>query len=102
VTRPTPAPTGRKRAFGQAFDEFDRDIRQRRKTLLALYAAEDPAEFFAVATEAFFEMPLAFRAVYPEPYRLMRDLYRLDPASWATRLKTRPSHEEPGRPDPKV
>jgi hypothetical protein len=74
------------RAFGEAFENLDADVRRRRKTLLDPYAAEDPAEFFAVATETFLESPLAFQAVYPELYRQLRDLYRLDPVAWAPRL----------------
>ena len=80
------------RAFGTAFENLEQDVRRRRKTLLDSYAAEDPAEFFAVATETFLESPIAFQAVYPELYRLMRDLYRLDPVAWASRLaSTSPS-----------
>jgi hypothetical protein len=74
------------RAFGEAFENLEADVRRRRKTLLDPYAAEDPAEFFAVATETFLESPLAFQAVYPELYRMLRDLYLLDPVAWASRL----------------
>lgn len=74
------------RASGVAFADLEQDVRRRRKTLLDPYAAEDPAEFFAVVTETFLEAPLAFQAVYPELYRLLRDFYRLDPVAWAPRL----------------
>jgi hypothetical protein len=74
------------RVFGAAFENLEHDVRRRRKTLLDPYGAEDPAEFFAVATEAFLEEPVAFQAVYPELYRLLRDVYRLDPVTWAPRL----------------
>jgi Mlc titration factor MtfA (ptsG expression regulator) len=37
------------------------------------------AEFFAVATEAFFEKPAALRRDQPELYRLLVDFYKLDP-----------------------
>ena len=75
------------RASGVAFADLERDVRRRRKTLLDPYAAEDPAEFFAVSTETFLEAPLAFQAVYPELYRLLRDFYKLDPVAWAPRLE---------------
>jgi Mlc titration factor MtfA (ptsG expression regulator) len=55
------------------------------------YAAEGPAEFFAVATEAFLETPMAFRAAYPELYNLLRDFFRLDPVAWAGRLSVESS-----------
>ena len=50
----------------------------------------DPAEFFAVATETFLEAPIAFQAVYPELYRLLRDFYKLDPVAWAPRRAATP------------
>lgn len=43
------------------------------------YAAEDPAEFFAVASEAFFVSPGALIAAYPEVYQLLSAYYRQDP-----------------------
>ena len=73
-------------AFGGAYKELVRDTRLRRETLLDPYAAEDPAEFFAVATEAFLEMPLEFRAAYPALYRLLGEHFHLDPVRWAPAL----------------
>jgi MtfA peptidase len=46
------------------------------------YGSEDPAEFFATATEAFFEMPTELRDRHTELYRLLEDFYGVDPASW--------------------
>jgi Mlc titration factor MtfA (ptsG expression regulator) len=43
------------------------------------YAAESPAEFFAVMSEEFFEMPHRLKAQYPEFYELLASFYRLDP-----------------------
>ena len=51
-------------------------------TFLDPYAAEDEAEFFAVATEAFFESPRRLRAGHPALYGQLRDYYRVDPAGW--------------------
>ena len=52
-------------------------------TFLDPYAAEDEAEFFAVATEDFFERPAALREAHPRLYMLLQEFYALDPASWA-------------------
>ncbi|MGH8204567.1 MAG: zinc-dependent peptidase, partial [Steroidobacteraceae bacterium] len=52
------------------------------QTLLDPYAAEDRDEFFAVASEAFFEEPAALARRMPALYRALADLYRLDPAAW--------------------
>lgn len=50
--------------------------------LLDPYGATHPAEFFAVAVEAFFEDPLELRDEHPELYQLLRRQFALDPANW--------------------
>ncbi len=44
------------------------------------YGLTNRAEFFAVATEAFFERPTALRSAYPDLYRRLTELYAQDPA----------------------
>jgi Mlc titration factor MtfA (ptsG expression regulator) len=44
------------------------------------YGATSPAEFFAVASELFFELPHRLRAVYPAVYAEFSAFYRQDPA----------------------
>jgi Mlc titration factor MtfA (ptsG expression regulator) len=56
--------------------------RRGRDTLLDPYGATDPAEFFAVVTECFFDAPRAMQREYPPLYQLFRDYYRQDPATW--------------------
>ena len=51
------------------------------KTFLDDYGATNEAEFFAVATEQFFEQPVRFRREHPDLYELLRDYYRQDPAA---------------------
>lgn len=51
-------------------------------TVLDAYGATNLDEFFAVATEAFFERPAALREEYPDLYDQLRAVYRQDPASW--------------------
>jgi hypothetical protein len=48
--------------------------------LLRDYAAVNPGEFFAVATEVFFDLPGEMRARKPPLYSVLRDFYRQDPA----------------------
>jgi Mlc titration factor MtfA (ptsG expression regulator) len=50
-------------------------------TLLDSYGATSEAEFFAVATECFFEQPLALQRRHPRLYKVLREYYRQDPAS---------------------
>lgn len=51
-------------------------------SMLSDYGATDPAEFFAVASEAFFEQPARMAAAHPELYRELCGFYRLDPAGF--------------------
>ena len=46
------------------------------------YGASAPAEYFAVATEAFFEQPRALADEAPAVYGELARLYRLNPAAW--------------------
>ena len=45
------------------------------------YAATDPGEFFAVATEVFFGRPMDLREDKPELYEVLKAFYRQDPAA---------------------
>ena len=47
------------------------------------YGATNPAEFFAVVTEAFFERPAALKSKHPELYEELRLFYHQDPLSFA-------------------
>jgi MtfA peptidase len=52
-------------------------------TLLDTYGATDPAEFFAVSTEAFFERPCALRARHPKLYAELRKYFQQDPIDYS-------------------
>jgi MtfA peptidase len=64
------------------YRRLQRAERRHRDTLLDPYGATNPAEFFAVTTECFFDAPQAMDAEYPALYELFRDYYRQDPAKW--------------------
>lgn len=51
-------------------------------TLLNPYGATNPAEFFAVASEVFFEQPQALAEQHPALYDELSRCYRLNPLSW--------------------
>ena len=57
---------------------------------LQAYGATNPAEFFAVATEAFFDVPVALERHEPKLYEVMHHFYKQDPAARARRAE-RPS-----------
>ena len=45
------------------------------------YGATNPAEFFAVVTEYFFEKPIQLQNRHPELYKQFKDFYKLDTAA---------------------
>ncbi|XAH23531.1 M90 family metallopeptidase [Xylophilus sp. GW821-FHT01B05] len=51
-------------------------------TLLDAYGATDPAEFFAVASETFFERPAELARWHPALFRELGLFYRVNPLSW--------------------
>lgn len=51
-------------------------------SLLSDYGATSPAEFFAVASEVFFELPQRMADEHPALYRELRRLYCVDPLAW--------------------
>jgi Mlc titration factor MtfA (ptsG expression regulator) len=72
------------RVLGHDYDELVRDVERHHRTLIDRYGATNPAEFFAVVTETFFEKPHQLRARHPDLYAQLLDFYRQDPATAAT------------------
>lgn len=66
-------------AFGTAYADLVERVEAGEETAIDPYAAEDPAEFFAVLSEAFFELPWIVAEVYPAVYQQLRAFYRQDP-----------------------
>lgn len=64
------------------YAELRRNLRRGRPRVLDPYGASSPAEFFAVATETFFERPIRLKAHHPDLYAELQSLYRQDPAAW--------------------
>ena len=57
-------------------------VKAGRRTILDEYGATNPAEFFAVATETFFEKPDRMNEEHAGLYRELKDFYGLDPLQW--------------------
>lgn len=70
-----------------AYDDFCAALDAGQPPAIDPYAADDPAEFFAVCSEVFFETPQVLQAAYPAFYALLARYYRQDPA---TRLMKSP------------
>lgn len=69
------------RAFSAAYEDLRRRVDAGEDAGIDPYATESPAEFFAVTSEAFFEIPDLLRSVYPDVYAQLAQFYRQDPAS---------------------
>lgn len=69
-------------AFSPAYADLCARVDAGEETWLDPYAASAPEEFFAVSTEAFFELPGELAAEYPAVYACLQDYYRVDPRSW--------------------
>ena len=69
------------RAFTRAYEDLVRRVEAGEQTEIDPYATESPAEFFAVISEAFFEIPDFLQSIYPEVYAQLVQFYRQDPAS---------------------
>ncbi|HAV13244.1 MAG TPA: hypothetical protein DCX06_07120 [Opitutae bacterium] len=68
--------------LGEHCCDFLEKVMQGEVTVLDPYAATSPGEFFAVATETFFEKPHQLKAKRPSLYAELQGFYKLDPAAW--------------------
>jgi Mlc titration factor MtfA (ptsG expression regulator) len=59
------------------------------RTFLDAYGGTSEAEFFAVATEQFFDEPIVMRRLHPELYGVLQNFYRQDPAARLDRFAAR-------------
>ena len=67
--------------MSEAYEHLQQSLRHEPHSWLDPYGASQPAEFFAVLTEAFYQQPLELRASQPAVYSVLCDFYRLDPAT---------------------
>lgn len=68
--------------FSREFAQLHRELALGFGTLIDSYGATNPAEFFAVVTELFFERPAAMQAQHPALFEQLRRYYRLNPLDW--------------------
>ncbi|MBT8048503.1 MAG: zinc-dependent peptidase [Xanthomonadales bacterium] len=69
-------------ALSGEFGELQKDARIGRRSLMDHYGATNPAEFFAVATETFFEKPRRMARDHPELFAVLQSYYRVNPGEW--------------------
>jgi Mlc titration factor MtfA (ptsG expression regulator) len=72
------------RVLGREYEQLKDAVDRHQYTLMDAYGTQSPAEFFAVATETFFEKPMKLRDEHSELYEQLREFYGQDPAAWST------------------
>ena len=73
------------RILGEEYATLQARKKARQRSVLNKYGATHPAEFFAVATETFFEKPKQLHKRHRDLYDELRDYYQLDPLEWTRR-----------------
>ncbi|WP_414584134.1 zinc-dependent peptidase [Scytonema sp. PCC 10023] len=68
--------------MAEEYQQLCNQVQRGVKTVMDSYGATNPAEFFAVATETFFEKPQQLLKQHPALYELLQRYYQLDPVQW--------------------
>lgn len=69
------------RVLTKEYNNLINDIIHHKNPLLDQYGATNPAKFFAVATEYFFEKPIDLKNLHSELYEQFKNFYELDTAA---------------------
>jgi len=72
------------RVLSKEFSKLRWAVLRNKETVIDEYGATHPAEFFAVATETFFEKPILMKQKHPALYDVLRNYYKLDPVKWTS------------------
>jgi len=68
--------------FSRVYADLQHQVARHHRTALDPYGSVSPAEFFAVVSETFFEVPARLHHHYPALYGDLKQFYRQDPLSW--------------------
>jgi Mlc titration factor MtfA (ptsG expression regulator) len=69
------------RVLGREYEQLQDDEARHHRNIIDTYGATNPAEFFAVVTETFFEEPVQLKNEHPELYEQLALFYKQDPAA---------------------
>lgn len=64
------------------YDKLQKKALRNQRSVMDYYGATNPAEFFAVATETFFERPREMAERHPELFQQLKIYYCVDPIAW--------------------
>ncbi len=70
------------RILSREYETLQKQLNTGSRSVIDSYGATNPAEFFAVITEAFFQNPKTLKTKHAELYRELSNYYNLDPAEW--------------------
>ncbi len=70
------------KVLGHDYEDLREQVQHGDRTVIDDYGATNPAEFFAVATETFFEKPRQLHSKHPELFEALQGYYRVDPREW--------------------
>lgn len=68
--------------LSEEFRELNEDFEKHQESVMDYYGATNPAEFFAVATETFFEKPRQLQKQHPKLFAVLKEYYAVDPTAW--------------------
>ena len=68
--------------LGEEFAKLQEHANNQQPSLFSYYGATNPAEFFAVSSEVFFEQPQRMAEEHPALYWELSRFYRVNPLSW--------------------
>jgi MtfA peptidase len=68
--------------MSKEYEHLRSNAEHHKKSVMDKYGATNPAEFFAVATETFFEKPIQLKKKAPELYDELKSFYNVDPLEW--------------------
>jgi len=71
--------------LGQEYRSLEKRVARRKNKVIDGYGLTSPAEFFAVATESFFEKSEGMQKRLPDLYEQLQRFYAVDPAKWSER-----------------
>jgi MtfA peptidase len=70
------------RIMSKEYEQLRSNVERHKKSVMDKYGATNPAEFFAVATETFFEKPVQLNKKAPDLYAELKSFYNVDPIEW--------------------
>ena len=70
------------KVLSEEYADLQGKTKKHKRHIMDSYGATNPAEFFAVATETFFEKPMQMQKTHPELYEELEGFYKVDPIKW--------------------